>query len=258
MNQSTLVSNKEEEICFYNNLKLAIVIPMANEEDNVEKFVTDVLKVCRAFEFSKIYFFAILDNASNDGTKTILINLSKFTPELKVIYAPENRNVVDAYIRGYREAINIRADWILEMDAGFSHQPSDISKFFRKMKSGYDCVFGSRYFQGKKTSKAPLARHFMSKGGTILCNVLLGTKLSDMTSGFELFKREVLDAILSMGILSIGPFFQTEIRTFAHGFNITEVSIFYNAPSYKFRLIELYDAFKNLFRLFRLKIKNYW
>jgi dolichol-phosphate mannosyltransferase len=257
MNQNPFVSNNEQRINYYKNIKLAIVTPMANEAGNAEKFVIDVLCVCRAFEFSKIYFFSVLDKASNDGTRNILITLSKFTPELKVIFAPENRNVVDAYIRGYREAIKIGADWILEMDAGFSHQPSDIIQFFTKMQSGYDCVFGSRYFQGKRTSRAPIARHFMSKGGTILCKVLLGTKLSDMTSGFELFKREALEVILSMGILSIGPFFQTEIRTFAHRFNITEVPIFYDAPSYKFRAIELYDAFKNLFRLIKLKSENF-
>ena len=68
----------------------------------------------------------------------------------------------------------------------------------------------------------------MSKGGTILCKVLLGMKLSDMTSGFELFKQGVLEEILSIGILSKGPFYQTEIRTLAHDYNISEVPIFYN------------------------------
>jgi len=258
MTLKSFVSSRKEEIQLYKNIELAVVTPMANEADNAEKFVIDVLSYCKAFEFSKIHFFSILDKASVDGTKNILTSLSKITPELKVIYAPENKNVVDAYIRGYLEGIKIGADWILEIDAGFSHRPSDIPKFFEKMKSGYDCVFGSRYFHGKRTSKAPFTRHFLSKGGTILCKVFLGTKLSDMTSGFELFKREVLEEILSKGILSKGPFFQTEIRTFAHDFTISEVPIFYNIPSRKFRIIELYDAFKNLLRLCRLKIITNW
>lgn len=254
MNLSNTSICKIENSFRYGSIKLAIMTPMANEADNVERFVTEVLKICRSFGFSSIQFFSIVDKASKDGTVDILYKLSVKTPELKVIYSSKNWNVVDAYVCGYRESIKSKSDWILELDAGFSHRPSDIPKFFYKMQGGFDCVFGSRYFRGKRTSKAPLFRHFMSKGGTILCNALLNTKLSDMTSGFELFKRSTLQQILKIGINSIGPFFQTEIKTHAHKFKIAEVPIYYSAPDYNFRMIELYDALKNLIKLYRYRI----
>ena len=250
------IKNNKDKNHLFSDFKLAIVSPMANESENVELFVARVLEICSKFRFKAINFFAVVDKASRDGTIDILYGLSKKYSELNVIYSPENRNVVDAYIRGYQEAIDSNNDWILEIDAGFSHQPDDIPNFFFKMKEGYDCVFGSRFYQGGKTSEVPMFRYILSKGGTVLCKIFLKTRLTDMTSGFELFRRDVLLNILSKGIYSVGPVFQTEIKAHAHEFNIAEVPIFYRAPNYKFKMIEIYDSFKNLFRLYRLRFRD--
>jgi len=125
--------------------KLGIVCPMANERSSCEEFVMDVIRECKKFTFKSIEFYVILDNASNDGTYDIIFDLSKKLPELVLVFAPENKCVVDAYIRGYKEALNSGCDWILEIDAGYSHRPSDIHLFFETMIKGYDCVFGSRF-----------------------------------------------------------------------------------------------------------------
>ena len=238
----------------YSTIKAGIVCPMANERKNAESFVSEVLETCRTFNFESIRFFAILDNASKDGTIDIVRNLSKRSDELIFVYAPENRCVVDAYLRGYQEAINADCDWILEIDAGYSHQPSDIPIFFEKMAHGYDCVFGSRFCRGGKMANCAKSRYITSLGGTILSNLLLGTKLSDMTSGFELFRREALESILAKGIMSRGPFFQTEIKTFAHEFRIAEVPINYKEASHTINSSVLQDAFSNLWRLFRMRL----
>jgi len=240
----------------YSTIKLGIVCPMANERKTAESFVCDVLETCRKFDFKSVSFFVILDNASKDGTIDIMRNLSKQLYKLNVVFALENKCVVDAYIRGYQEAINSACDWILEIDAGYSHQPSDISKFFKTMILGYDCVFGSRFCPGGKITDSKKSRYMNSLGGTMLSNLLLGTKLSDMTSGFELFKREALQKILNKGILSKGPFFQTEIRAYAHQFKITEVPIHYRAASYNIGGADLRDAFSNLWRLFCVRFSK--
>jgi dolichol-phosphate mannosyltransferase len=240
----------------FSTIQLGIVCPMANERNTAESFVRDVLDQCRRFNFKSVLFFVILDNASIDGTIDIMQNLSKQIYELNFVFAPENQSVVDAYIRGYQEAINSWCDWILEIDAGYSHQPSDITKFFNTMIKGYDCVFGSRFCPKGKMTDCPKSRYMFSRGGTILSNFLLGTKLSDMTSGFELFKREVLQKILDKGILAKGPFFQTEIRTFAHQFKITEVPIHYRSASYNIGNTDLRDAFSNLLRLFCIRLSK--
>ncbi len=241
----------------YSGLKLGVVTPMAKEKDTVEKFVQEVLAVCRLFSFKTIRFYVVLDHASTDGTLDVLKNMGEHIQELKVIFAPDNKNVVDAYKRGYREAITEGVDWILEMDGGFSHKPEDIPKFFETMmKGGYDCVFGSRFCPKGKIENGSVKRTLVSWGGTWAANILLGTKLWDMTSGFELFTRRALSWVLEKGIVSEGPFFQTEIRTFAHKFKITEVPITYDAATQQIHRKSLSDALRNLKRLCFMRLRG--
>ncbi|MBN2180463.1 MAG: glycosyltransferase [Sedimentisphaerales bacterium] len=236
----------------FSDISLGIVCPMANERQTSVKFVNLVLEQCG--EFKQVTFFAVFDNACKDGTIDLLKDLAGQLPQLKVIWAPENKCVVDAYVRGYNEALDAGCDWILEIDAGFSHEPSEIPRLFEKMLQGYDCVFGSRFCKGGEMLDAPLKRRIISRGGTILVNILLGTKLKDMTSGFEMFTRAGLETILKKGIKSRGHFFQTEIKVHCRKFRITEVPIRYRTPSDSVNAIVLKDAFKNLFRLFKLRL----
>src|ERR1043165_7083071 len=150
-------------------LKLGIVCPMANEEALAEKFVNELLDVCNSAGFALVEMFVVLDKASKDNTLPLLRKLEKQRPQLNVIWAPENRSVVDAYIRGYGEAIKAGCDWILEIDAGYSHQPADVPQFFAAMAEGRDCVFGSRFCDGGSL-EGPLKRRIVSRGGTVLAN----------------------------------------------------------------------------------------
>ncbi len=230
------------------DISLGIVCPMANECDTAVEFVNAVLDQCKGF--NRVIFFAVLDNASKDGTIELLKKLQNQRLELNVFWSPENRCVVDAYVRGYREACNAGCDWILEIDAGFSHQPSDIRQFFDKMLQGYDCVFGSRFCKGGKFTDAPLGRYLISRWGSIAANLLLGTKLKDMTSGFEIFSNAALQKILDKGIRSRGHFFQTEVKAYCRNLRITEVPICYSKPSKHVNTTTLVDAFHHLFLLF--------
>jgi dolichol-phosphate mannosyltransferase len=124
-------------------IRLGIVCPIANERSTAVEFVNSVLQQCKNLKSVKL--FVIFDNACKDGTFDLLKDLQDKPPELQVIWAPGNRCIVDAYMRGYRQALDAGCDWILEIDAGFSHQPSDIPQFFDKMAQGYDCVFGNRW-----------------------------------------------------------------------------------------------------------------
>jgi len=237
----------------YAEIRLGIVCPMANEEASAVRFVNEVIAQCDRHQFKSISFFAVLDSASKDKTIDLLRDLQQQQPALQVVWAPENTCVVDAYLRGYREALAAGCDWVLEIDCGFSHQPTDIPQFFQSMLQGNDCVFGSRFCNGAGASAESLRRRILSRGGTVLSNLLLGTSLRDMTSGFELFRREALSSVLNQGINSRGPFFQTEIRAHCHQFRIAEVPIHYQGASHKINRAALQDAFKNLWRLFRLR-----
>jgi dolichol-phosphate mannosyltransferase len=238
----------------FSNIKLGVVCPMANEKQTAERFVKDVLDKCS--EFGAVIFFTVFDKSCKDGTVDLLRDLGKDLPQLRVVWAPEDTCVVDAYLRGYKEAIGADCDWILEMDAGYSHKPADMPQFFEKMAEGYDCVFGSRFCQGGRFTDSPWRRRFISRGGTLLANILLGTKLSDMTSGFEMFSRSALEEVLERGIRSRGHFFQTEIKAYCRKMRIVEVPIHYSSPSENVNAGVLLDSFKNLFLLFLSRLKG--
>jgi len=227
---------------------------MANERETAEDFVLALLLKCRDFGFGSLRLFVIVDNKSNDGTRQLLESLEERNPQLRLVWAPQNRCVVDAYVRGYREAIAAGCDWILEIDGGYSHQPEDLPPFFSKMSEGYDCVFGSRFCDGGRISETSLKRRILSGGGTFLTNLLLGTKLRDMTSGYQLFTRAALQSVLNRGIHSRGHFFQTEMKVYCRNFAVAEVPIHYRAASESVNPRAVRDALANLWRLLRLRL----
>ena len=230
-------------------VSLGIVSPMANEEETAERFVREVLHHCDGFK--SVQMFVIVDRVSTDMTRLILDELASSEPRLRVVWSPENRCVVDAYVRGYREALAAGCDWILEIDAGFSHSPDDLPNFFDKIGHGYDCVFGTRFDKGGRIYDSSLKRRIVSRGGTFLANLLLRTRLTDMTSGFEMFSRPALQAVLDRGIASRAHFFQTEIKFHCSDFNIVEVPIRYRAASPRLSTSSLTEAFSQLWRLYR-------
>ena len=237
-------------------ISLGVVCPMANEQAHAVAFVEAVLEECVAWPFESVTFFAVLDEVSKDGTRRLLTDLARERPELKVVWAPENRSVVDAYLRGYREALAAGSKWILEIDAGFSHRPTDIPRFFTRMSEGYDCVFGSRFGAGGVIVDSSPRRKLISRGGSVLADALLGLHLTDATSGFELFRADVLTEVLARGIRSRGPFFQTEMKAYCRNRLVAEVPIEYRGASHTVGSTAIKDALRNLARLTVLRARG--
>ncbi len=233
------------------HIGVAVICPMANEGDDAVRFVRAVLEQCSGLGW--VNFFAVLDNASTDNSVELLQAYAEHERRLKVVWAPENRCVVDAYVRGYREGVNSGADWILEIDAGFSHHPDDIPKFLARLKDNYDCVFGSRFMPGAVYVRDSLKRYLVSRAGSVLANLLLGTRLTDMTSGFELFSRPVLERVLEIGVQSRAHFFQTEIKVYCRDLKCVEVPIRYKSPSPRLGSSAVKDSLSQLMRLLRLR-----
>jgi len=219
---------------------------MANEESTVEEFLSRVL----AQLISTDRVFCVLDTASRDHTRQLVERKSEQDNRVTLIWAPENRSVVDAYFRGYREAVAARCAWILEMDAGLSHSPEQIPRFIAAMESGADYAGGSRFMPGGSHSGS-WYRYAVSRGGTFLTNFLLGTRMRDMTSGFECFTRQALSAVLNRGVTSRAHFFQTEIRSMMHEWKWVEVPIDYAAPSSAVGRAQLVESLRILFALRR-------
>ncbi|MFM2208007.1 MAG: hypothetical protein RL213_1982 [Bacteroidota bacterium] len=206
----------------------AVVVPMANEEDDFGPF-TDALRAeLESLGSGKVYF--IVDNASKDRTLELCRTLSDRDRRFVTVWAPENRNVVDAYVRGYREAC-AGHEYIIEMDAGLSHDPRALPMFLRVLNEGNECAFGSRFINGGSIWKSSFRRTFLSRTGTILSNLLLGTRMRDMTSGYQGFHRTVVEQFLKYPLRSRAHFYQTELRYLLRHKRYIEVPIHYRAPS---------------------------
>ena len=233
----------------------AIIIPMANEEKEFVFFINNLQNTLDFIQSGMVYL--IVDNASKDNTRELCENLSVTDSRFVTIWAPENRNIVDAYIRGYKEAA-LYHDIIIEMDAGMSHDPAAIPMFLRVLYEGNECAFGSRFINGGSIWQSSLKRSFLSKAGTILSNLLLGTKMKDMTSGFQGFHVSVVRQLLNYKLLSKGHFYQTEVRYLMRKLRYMEIPIHYRAPSPSVSFGSIRNSFSVLFYYFfcRLKFKS--
>lgn len=189
----------------------AIVVPMANEEDDFEAFVAVLREALDRIGSGAVYF--VVDGVSKDATRRLCEELSAADERFVTVWAPENRNVVDAYLRGYREAYAGGYEYIIEMDGGLSHDPRALPMFLRVLNEGNECAFGSRFMNGGSICDSNPRRTFLSRSGTILSNVLLGTKLHDMTSGYQGFHRSVVASFMNYPLLSKAHFTRQSYAT---------------------------------------------
>lgn len=232
----------------------AAVIPMANEEEDFAPFVKLLAEVMDVMGNGKIYF--VIDNASKDRTLDLARELEQKDARFEVCWAPQNRSVVDAYINGFRYAYDKGHQLIIEMDAGLSHDPRALPMFLRVLNEGNECAFGSRFINGGSMGDSPFKRRTLSKTGTTLANLLLGTKLKDMTSGFQGFHRDVIKAILDYKLLSKAHFYQTELRYLLRKRRIFEVPIHYQAPSPRVSQAAIKNANQTLLHYFVERLKG--
>lgn len=231
----------------------AVIIPMANEENDFEAFISVLRNELNRIGSGTVYF--IVDKVSKDRTLELCEELSKKDDRFITVWAPENKNVVDAYIRGYREAYAGGFEYIIEMDGGLSHDPRALPMFLRVLNEGNECAFGSRFINGGSICDSNWKRTFLSRSGTILSNFLLGTKLRDMTSGYQGFHRDVVVHFLNYPLLSKAHFYQTEIRYLLRKTRYAEVPIHYRAPSPRVSQKAIRNSFSVLFYYFIKRLK---
>lgn len=236
------------------NSNFGVVIPMANESADFDEFVSALQNTLDWIGSGSIYF--IVDKVSKDNTLELCQNLSEKDDRFHVIWAPENKNVVDAYLRGYREALKNGHDIIIEMDAGLSHDPRALPMFLRVLNEGNECAFGSRFINGGSIWDSNWKRTFLSKSGTYLSNILLGTKMYDMTSGFQGFHANIVQKFIDYGLLSKAHFYQTELRYLLRKTRYAEIPIHYRAPSPSVSKNAIKNSFSVLFHYFGLRLKR--
>jgi dolichol-phosphate mannosyltransferase len=227
-------------------MRLGVIVPLANEEDSLDVFLTRVLAQLGPDDA----VFCVVDNVSRDRTRSMVLDWGSRDRRVRLVWAPENRCVVDAYVRGYRAALDSGSRWVLEMDGGLSHCPEEIPQFVRAMEQGYDYAAGCRFMRGGSYNGG-WKRYLVSRGGGVVTNLLLGTRMRDMTSGFECFSRRALEYVLARGLKSRAHFFQTEIKFALRHWNWVEVPIIYTNPSARLGMGSIREAFSNLWALYQ-------
>ena len=224
---------------------------MANEEKNAKIFILKILTFKKYF--NKFKYFIILDNTSTDNTYRIVKKLENQNKSLKVIWSPNNKTVVDAYVEGYKNCLKTNYEWILEIDAGGSHKPKNILNFIKFINKDYDCIYGSRFCKNGRMLNSNFIRYLFSKGGSLLTRFFFKINLIDTTSGYQMFKRSILKKIVNKKLLSKNRFFQTEIKIYTRKLKIKEVPIQYICKTHT---MNLYAVFESIYLLIKIKLSN--
>lgn len=225
--------------------KTIIVMPVANEEEHMAEVLEQIL----ALPYNNLYVYPVIDSFSHDNTENIIRRFEEKTDKVKCIFYKESKGVVSCYLEGFRQAMKDGADYIIEMDGGGSHSPQEIPQFIDYLNKGYECVWGSRFVKGGGISRHSLYRRALSSGGTLLANLVLKTRLKDMTSGFEAFQRNILEHLALDKFLSTGHMYQTEMRYYCRNFETIEVPIHYIGGSSSLKMKSVREAVRILFQL---------
>ena len=169
----------------------------------------------------------VVDDNSPDGTGEIADRLAAELDWVDVLHRERKEGLGPAYIAGFRRALADGADVVMEMDCDFSHDPADVPRLLAAVADGADLALGSRYVPGGGTGNWGLIRRVISRGGSLYAQILLQTRVRDLTGGFKAFRRPVLETIDLDAIHSRGYAFQIEntYRTLRKGFRVVEVPI---------------------------------
>ncbi len=199
---------------------ILIIIPTYDEKENVGPISREIHRIVPEAEI------LFVDDNSPDGTGQIVADMASEKPWINAIHNPAKAGLGRAYIKGFKWALMKKYELIFEMDADFSHDPSEIPKFVEAAKDA-DLILGSRYVNGIRITNWPLSRLLLSKSAAKYVQIITGLPVTDPTGGYKCYRREVLEEIELDSIMSNGYSFQVEMTHTAWmlGFRIREVPI---------------------------------
>lgn len=199
-----------------------VIIPTYNEKENIRNIIDAVFKLPHDFDV------LVIDDNSPDGTASIVKEMqSGFPGRLHLLERKGKLGLGTAYITGFKWSIAAGYDYIIEMDADFSHPPKKLLELRQACEDGADVAIGSRYISGVNVVNWPMGRVMMSYYASAYVRLITGLKIRDTTAGFVCYCRRVLETIELDKIRFKGYAFQIEMKFTAHkcGFKIVEVPI---------------------------------
>ncbi|MBX3729389.1 MAG: polyprenol monophosphomannose synthase [Candidatus Sumerlaeia bacterium] len=201
-------------------MKILVTLPTYNESENILPLIEALLGVSRNLEV------VVVDDDSPDGTWRLVGGLAEKNPRVHLVHRRGERGRGSAGVAGFRKALDLGADVVVEMDADWSHHPRFLRQMLRATRRA-DMVIGSRLVAGgRETGRSPL-RTVITLAANTYIRVLLGLPVRDCTSGYRVYRRWVLERIRWERVHSNGPAIVQELLVAAHamGARIAEVPI---------------------------------
>lgn len=198
--------------------RTAVILPTYEEADTIADAIAGVLA---AGERVRVI---VVDDASPDGTAGIVRTLGE--PRVTLLERPGKQGLASAYRLGFEQALAAGDDLVVEMDADLSHDPADLPSLL-EAAGDHHLVIGSRYVPGGSIPDWALGRRILSRGGNLYARILLGLPVADATSGYRVFRRDLLRTLVAEGVRTDGYAFQVELayRAWRLGYAVGEVPI---------------------------------
>ena len=202
--------------------RVIVVIPTYNEIENLPLLAPKVLAQDPRIEL------LIVDDSSPDGTGKLADDLARQNPRVHVLHREAKQGLGPAYRAGLRRALELGADFVIQMDADFSHPPETLPALLAEIES-QDVVLGSRYLNGITVVNWPIERILISWFGNWYARKVTGLPISDTTGGFRCIRRELLEEVGFERIRSNGYAFQIELnyRFMKHHARVKEIQFFF-------------------------------
>jgi dolichol-phosphate mannosyltransferase len=205
-----------------------VVIPTYNEADNLEAIVRAALAELEPYAADD-HAILVVDDNSPDGTGAIADRLAAEHDAVEVLHRQAKSGLGQAYLAGFARALGGGAQFVIEMDADFSHDPRYLPQLLDAAKDA-DLVLGSRYVAGGGVRDWGLLRRLISRGGGLYARKILGVEIQDLTGGFKCIRRAVLEGIDLESVRAEGYVFQIEVtyRALLAGFRVREIPIVFS------------------------------
>lgn len=236
-------------------MKTIIVVPTYNERENIAKLIPTIFNI-----IPNDLEIIVVDDNSPDHTAQIVTDWQTIYPlSLHLIKREKKSGLGSAYIAGFKKALELGADLIMEMDADFSHNPTDVPKLILACSEGADMSIGSRKITSGGIIGWNWKRKMMSNGAMFLSRLVLGLKVRDVTAGFRCYRRQVLEAIRLDNISSNGYAFQEELlyRVEKQGFTTKEIPVIFTDRKVGQSKLSTKDIVEFFLTIIKLKFKKY-
>ena len=203
-------------------MNVVVVIPTYNERESIGSLIREILSL--PFELNIL----VVDDNSPDGTGAIVSKLAEESPKVRLLTRKKRKGRGSAGVDGFKMALKMGADLIIEMDADFSHHPRHIPELLANANN-YHVVLGSRFVPGGADRDRGMLRQMVTRLAGLYVRTSLGIKIRDVSSGYRCFRKEVFEKVDLDDMISAGPAIVLEIlyKVCLNGFAVKEVPIIF-------------------------------